>query len=612
MNTMRKIFTVLTAAVTAAAILPSGAVFAEDEIVYEVDYADPGVVSYQMSQCTDHCKYVVKDDSYTYLEIFPDTAEAYYWGIGTSDLYAVTFDEGYAESFDPSAVIEGAKAYPVSMFPYSNDCRPDISNFVTWNTSLDSLPEENTRIVTGAEHQITKLYEMDGVDQVFNLKPISAARGTLSEPALIIVDDTINENSISFFENLGIPATGITYVDETSSNHTITRLTYTSEYNDLTSLEFLKEALDICRLLKDNEVYCAYPAYEHPAEFTEIPDGYALNEAGYNTITADENGTVYQKTEYKTYDYIVEYGETSEDMCKYKYYRNNYLLEVTPSDAEAFKAEFLSKYGIKEMDDGTYRLTKMGYGFGYSHTPTGWYLEDAEAAARELVLSDSVASVDVCEGYWEFPNVWLSGLTFTFYSDEPLTEADFDWINKLEGGIYITSDGIDISNEGYKCTFSINAADIDVTGSNRPWIIMKALFRGAIENMPSVYNVGHGFMENAIWIGNSFRPIYTLYYDDIVTGDPDGSGDVNIDDAVNVLSYYARNAAGIENVTIRLAAESAAAEEDYSYRAAEMTALAAADVNKDGQLDLDDAACILSYYANKAAGNAPDWNSIAG
>lgn len=602
MNTVRKFFAALTASVIAAALLPLGTVFAEDEIVYEVDYADPNSVSYLLDESEDFYEYVVKDDSYTYLNIFPDTAEAYYWGIGTSNLYAVTFEDGYADSFDPSAVIEGAKAYPVSMFPYSSDCCPDISNFVTWNTSLDTLPEENTRIVTGAEHQITKLYEMEGVDQVFNLKPISAARGTLSEPALIIVDDLLNENSISFFENLGIAATGITYVGKTGSSNKITRLTYTSEYEDLTSVEFLKEALDICQLLMDNEVYCAYPAYEHPFEFTEIPDGYALDEAGYDTITADENGTVYQKTEYKTYDYIVEYGEGDGDMCRYKYYLNNYLVEVTPADDESFKAEFGDKYNLDELSNGTFRVTSRGFSSDYYFTETGWYLEDAEAAARELVMSDSIASVDVCEGYWKFPYVWIYGFDFTFYSDEPLTEADFDWINDLSGdGILINADGISIEADGHQAKMTMLNSGAD------KWTVAKAMFHGAIENMPSVYNVGHGFMENAIAIGNTFKPIYTLYHEDIVTGDPDGSGEVNIDDAVNVLGYYAKNAAGIENVTLNQAEY---ADTDYSARAAEMTALAAADVNRDGRLNLDDAACILSYYANTAAGNAPDWNSI--
>lgn len=66
-------------------------------------------------------------------------------------------------------------------------------------------------------------------------------------------------------------------------------------------------------------------------------------------------------------------------------------------------------------------------------------------------------------------------------------------------------------------------------------------------------------------------------------GDVDGNGRIEVADAVLVLTYYAKSAAGIA-VTIdsRLA-----------------------DVNKDGKIDVADAVGILTYYARQAAGLPP-------
>ena len=66
-------------------------------------------------------------------------------------------------------------------------------------------------------------------------------------------------------------------------------------------------------------------------------------------------------------------------------------------------------------------------------------------------------------------------------------------------------------------------------------------------------------------------------------GDVDGNGMIEVTDAVLVLTYYAKSAAGIA-VTIdpRLA-----------------------DVNQDGIVDVVDAVGILTYYARQAAGLPP-------
>lgn len=74
-------------------------------------------------------------------------------------------------------------------------------------------------------------------------------------------------------------------------------------------------------------------------------------------------------------------------------------------------------------------------------------------------------------------------------------------------------------------------------------------------------------------------------------GDTDLDGDIDLEDAALILSIYAMKAVGI---TPELSADS----------------IAASDINEDGATNLDDAAAVLSYYAQKAAGLEPSWDEI--
>lgn len=69
-------------------------------------------------------------------------------------------------------------------------------------------------------------------------------------------------------------------------------------------------------------------------------------------------------------------------------------------------------------------------------------------------------------------------------------------------------------------------------------------------------------------------------------GDPDGDGKVSVEDAVMVLTYYAKRSAGL------------LAEID----------LYAADVNEDGVIGVEDAVGILTYYAKASAGLLPSFS----
>lgn len=68
-------------------------------------------------------------------------------------------------------------------------------------------------------------------------------------------------------------------------------------------------------------------------------------------------------------------------------------------------------------------------------------------------------------------------------------------------------------------------------------------------------------------------------------GDPDGDGKISVEDAVIVLTYYAKCSAGLE------------AEVDFY----------AADVNGDDVIGVEDAIGILTYYAKAAAGLSPSF-----
>lgn len=94
----------------------------------------------------------------------------------------------------------------------------------------------------------------------------------------------------------------------------------------------------------------------------------------------------------------------------------------------------------------------------------------------------------------------------------------------------------------------------------------------------------------AVFLSMSLAAPLSASADDILKGDANNDGYVDLDDASAVLDTYAGAAAGLETA-------------GYSE---------AADVDEDGKITLDDAVYILSYYAQTAAGLAPEWNALLG
>lgn len=84
----------------------------------------------------------------------------------------------------------------------------------------------------------------------------------------------------------------------------------------------------------------------------------------------------------------------------------------------------------------------------------------------------------------------------------------------------------------------------------------------------------------------------SIYADaDILKGDIDNDGSINIADATSILSSYALNAVGL----------------DPGLTDAQKQA---ADVDADGKITISDATYVLSYYARNASGLNVDWESI--
>ena len=85
--------------------------------------------------------------------------------------------------------------------------------------------------------------------------------------------------------------------------------------------------------------------------------------------------------------------------------------------------------------------------------------------------------------------------------------------------------------------------------------------------------------------------------DTLMYGDVNGNNLVEVSDAVEVLKYYARKAAGLNSVFSETPSENEAI-------------FKLADVNKDGEITVQDAVLILTYYAKTASGGNPTWDQL--
>jgi len=86
---------------------------------------------------------------------------------------------------------------------------------------------------------------------------------------------------------------------------------------------------------------------------------------------------------------------------------------------------------------------------------------------------------------------------------------------------------------------------------------------------------------------------------ELVQGDVDGDSTVSVDDAIQILTYYARRAAGYTTFFSEIAHIND-------------LATSAADINGDGVISVEDAVAVLTYYAKTASGMQPSWADVIG
>ena len=89
-------------------------------------------------------------------------------------------------------------------------------------------------------------------------------------------------------------------------------------------------------------------------------------------------------------------------------------------------------------------------------------------------------------------------------------------------------------------------------------------------------------------------------------GDTNLDGKVDVDDAVLVLQYYAKKAAGLEPTLLEQATNE---EEILSYFLSDIDTCSQNQGTDGGELSVEDAVQILTYYAQAAAGNNPVWSN---
>lgn len=90
----------------------------------------------------------------------------------------------------------------------------------------------------------------------------------------------------------------------------------------------------------------------------------------------------------------------------------------------------------------------------------------------------------------------------------------------------------------------------------------------------------------------SFTAALPAQADAFDLGDFDGNDSIDVDDAVSVLTFYAKKAAGV-------AVDDLSDEQLY-----------AADIDADSSISVQDAVYILTYYAQTSAGLEPSWADI--
>lgn len=111
---------------------------------------------------------------------------------------------------------------------------------------------------------------------------------------------------------------------------------------------------------------------------------------------------------------------------------------------------------------------------------------------------------------------------------------------------------------------------------------MKEILRKVLKRIPA------GILCASLILGTA-QPLHS-FAETNLKGDFNHDGAIDVSDAVEILTYYAKKCA---NLDVSLSEEQ----------------LQCADINGDGMLSVEDAVGVLTYYAKSAAGLEPTWDT---
>ena len=305
--------------------------------------------------------------------------------------------------------------------------------------------------------------------------------------------------------------------------------------------------------------------------------------------TIDENGVIHTRIEREKAGectYIGTYDPKFSNILEEKMYGVSWLATVYPKteeERETIKQYFEGRYSgweWNQAEDGTYPYT-LDFIWDASGESRGMTKEEAEAAAAEILqkkLMDHVTVGERCDTYTSLQN-YPTGTVYV-YGDHDFTESDFAWLDQDKNTLEISGSKAAIVNQ------ELNLKDQEY------WTRNYQLMCSALEKME---HVGVQYQSHV------YRAVYSFHqhegdaYDAHETGDIDNNSAVDARDAAAVLTYAAKQGAGMDGTL------------SGGEAPAEAAAFAAADVNGDGAVNAADAAMILQYSAQEGAGMAPDW-----
>ena len=321
----------------------------------------------------------------------------------------------------------------------------------------------------------------------------------------------------------------------------------------------------------------------------------AFSASAENVVsTIDENGVIHSTkgimqginfVDQATYS--ADFSDIFEDRM-----HNIWSVMAYASTEEEIKAveencdgRYFGHYNIVyDKEDGTYRFFMQDIKADTSEGKRSMTKEEAEALAAELLQKKLVSRVTVgreCEirKSWQMRPVG----TVYVYGDHDFTESDFDWLDKDKYTLELNGEEAAIVNQ---------EETTSTTGDDEHWARNYRAMCGAMTEME---NVGVWYQPHTYLAIYGYHQHEGDAYDAHETGDVDNNSAVDARDAAAVLTYAAKQGAGMDGTL------------SGGEAPAEAAAFAAADVNGDGAVNAADAAMILHHSAQEGAGMAPDW-----